>query len=172
MDFTEINSRGKRGELLERIDGQNSRFGTAKTTIITFGLHASFVELESAKRALNEASLGIVNWSKFPTNSKRRTWDMQISKIPTDDVLSRVFNESSALEQVVAIYSGMAAEWAVLVSSLAKSVEIYSRKSHFRQLDESGQQFGSLQVPRDRAHSGQSFPWLSKTLRFWVMAVY
>ncbi|GFV68840.1 uncharacterized protein TNCV_1985051 [Trichonephila clavipes] len=54
MDFTEINSRGKRGELLERIDRQNSRFRTAKTTIIKFGLHASFVELESAKSAVNE----------------------------------------------------------------------------------------------------------------------
>ncbi|GFY02300.1 transposon Tf2-9 polyprotein [Trichonephila clavipes] len=54
MDFTEINSRGKRGELLGRIDRQNSSFRTAKTTIIKFGLHASFVELESAKSALNE----------------------------------------------------------------------------------------------------------------------
>ncbi|GFU89479.1 hypothetical protein TNCV_3902951 [Trichonephila clavipes] len=39
------------GKLLGRIDGQNSRFRTAKTTIIKFGLHASFVELESAKSA-------------------------------------------------------------------------------------------------------------------------
>ncbi|GFV51175.1 rho GTPase-activating protein 100F [Trichonephila clavipes] len=54
MDFTEINSRGKRGELWGRIDRQNFRFRTAKTTIIKFGLHASFVELESAKSALNE----------------------------------------------------------------------------------------------------------------------
>ncbi|GFX64346.1 uncharacterized protein TNCV_1413291 [Trichonephila clavipes] len=54
MDFTEINSRGKRGELLGRIDRQNSRFRTAKTIIIKFGLHASFVELEFAKNAVNE----------------------------------------------------------------------------------------------------------------------
>ncbi|GFY10259.1 hypothetical protein TNCV_2629381 [Trichonephila clavipes] len=54
MDFTEINSRGKREELLELIDRQNSLFRTAKTTIMKFGLHASFVELESAKSALNE----------------------------------------------------------------------------------------------------------------------
>ncbi|GFV47256.1 hypothetical protein TNCV_4829121 [Trichonephila clavipes] len=54
MDFTEINSTGKQGELLGPIDRQNSRFRTAKTTIIKFGLHASFVELESAKSALNE----------------------------------------------------------------------------------------------------------------------
>ncbi|GFU87361.1 hypothetical protein TNCV_2716471 [Trichonephila clavipes] len=46
--------RGKRGELLGRIDRQNSRFRTAKTIIIKFGLHASFVESESAKNALNE----------------------------------------------------------------------------------------------------------------------
>ncbi|GFS82247.1 hypothetical protein TNCV_3340041 [Trichonephila clavipes] len=54
MDFAEINSKGKRGELLGRIDRQNSRFRTAKTIIIKFALHASFVESESAKNALNE----------------------------------------------------------------------------------------------------------------------
>ncbi|GFV01307.1 uncharacterized protein TNCV_3375411 [Trichonephila clavipes] len=54
MDFTEINSRGKRRELLGRIDRQNSRFRTAKTIIIKFGLYASIVELKSAKNALNE----------------------------------------------------------------------------------------------------------------------
>ncbi|GFV18528.1 hypothetical protein TNCV_2871611 [Trichonephila clavipes] len=64
MDFTEINSRGKRGELLERIDRQNSRFRTAKTAIIKFCLHASFVELESAKSALNEC----------PFNSRLVCW--------------------------------------------------------------------------------------------------
>ncbi|GFX15396.1 DUF4817 domain-containing protein [Trichonephila clavipes] len=37
--------------------------------------------------------------------------------VPTDDVTSRVFNESSALEQVVAIHSGMAIERADLLSS-------------------------------------------------------
>ncbi|GFS95263.1 hypothetical protein TNCV_2630911 [Trichonephila clavipes] len=56
MDFMEINSRVKRGGLLERIDRQNSRFRTAKTVIIKFGLHASFVELESAKNVVNESS--------------------------------------------------------------------------------------------------------------------
>ncbi|GFU74917.1 hypothetical protein TNCV_2333471 [Trichonephila clavipes] len=54
MDFTEINSSGKRGELFGRIDRQNYRFRTAKTIKIKFGLHASFVELESAKNAVNE----------------------------------------------------------------------------------------------------------------------
>ncbi|GFW32737.1 uncharacterized protein TNCV_3679851 [Trichonephila clavipes] len=62
MGFTEINSRRKRGELLGRIDRQNSRFRTAKTTIIKFGLHAGFVELESAKSALNESSL-VQDWA-------------------------------------------------------------------------------------------------------------
>ncbi|GFT59021.1 hypothetical protein TNCV_186211 [Trichonephila clavipes] len=42
---------------------------------------------------------------------------------PTEDVISRVFSESSASEQVVAIHSGMAAEWAGLVRSPAKPVE-------------------------------------------------
>ncbi|GFU39416.1 hypothetical protein TNCV_3454581 [Trichonephila clavipes] len=54
MGFTEINSRGKRGEFLGRIDRQNSRFRTAKTTRRKFGLHDSFVELESSKNAVNE----------------------------------------------------------------------------------------------------------------------
>ncbi|GFW84660.1 hypothetical protein TNCV_2597051 [Trichonephila clavipes] len=57
MDFTEINSSGKRGEILGRIDRQNSRFRTAKTILIKFGLQASFVELESAKNAVNESSI-------------------------------------------------------------------------------------------------------------------
>ncbi|GFY06804.1 hypothetical protein TNCV_482091 [Trichonephila clavipes] len=46
--------RGKRGELLGLIVRQNSRFRTAKTVIIKFGLDASFVDLESAKNSLNE----------------------------------------------------------------------------------------------------------------------
>ncbi|GFT33584.1 sodium channel protein 1 brain [Trichonephila clavipes] len=47
-------------ELLGRIDRQNSRFRTAKTIIIKFGLHASFVELESAKNAVNELYVGLL----------------------------------------------------------------------------------------------------------------
>ncbi|GFV11250.1 tigger transposable element-derived protein 1 [Trichonephila clavipes] len=76
MDFTEINSRGKRGELLGRIDRQNSRFRTAKTIIIKFGLHASFVELESAKNAVNEGPQQIFNcdetglfWKRMPNRN-------------------------------------------------------------------------------------------------------
>ncbi|GFX09794.1 uncharacterized protein TNCV_653931 [Trichonephila clavipes] len=61
MDFTEINSRGKREELLGRIDRQNSRFRTTRTIIVKFVLHASFVELESAKNALNEASAQLLS---------------------------------------------------------------------------------------------------------------
>ncbi|GFU65804.1 hypothetical protein TNCV_5059381 [Trichonephila clavipes] len=59
MEFTDINSMGERGELLGRIDRQNSRFRTARTIIIKFGLHAYFVELESAKNVLNERVLAI-----------------------------------------------------------------------------------------------------------------
>ncbi|GFV81629.1 adenylate cyclase type 2 [Trichonephila clavipes] len=54
MDFIEINSRGKRGELLGRIDRQNSRFLTAKTIIIKFCLRASFVELECRQRGIDD----------------------------------------------------------------------------------------------------------------------
>ncbi|GFW19875.1 hypothetical protein TNCV_3561781 [Trichonephila clavipes] len=58
VDFRKGNHfQGERGELLGRIDRQNSRFRTAKTIIIKFGFHASFVELESAKNAFNEVRL-------------------------------------------------------------------------------------------------------------------
>ncbi|GFV50170.1 DUF4817 domain-containing protein [Trichonephila clavipes] len=43
--------------------------------------------------------------------------------VPTDDVISRGFIESSALDQMVTIHSGMAVEWAGLVSSYAKPVQ-------------------------------------------------
>ncbi|GFT08355.1 low-density lipoprotein receptor-related protein 3 [Trichonephila clavipes] len=62
--------------------------------------------------------------------------------VPTDEVVSRVFIESSELEQVVSIHSGMAAEFPGFVSSQAKPVD----------------------GPRHRTHSDQSFPWLSKAL--------
>ncbi|GFW46457.1 hypothetical protein TNCV_4811451 [Trichonephila clavipes] len=68
---------------------------------------------------------------------------LHLCDVLTDDVISRVFIESSALEQVVAIHSVMAAEWAKVGNSI-----------------------GSLQMPRDWAHSGHSFSWFSKTLRF------
>ncbi|GFX54032.1 hypothetical protein TNCV_2336681 [Trichonephila clavipes] len=45
---------GEAGKVIGRIGRQNSRFRTAKTTIIKFGLHISFVELESSKNALKE----------------------------------------------------------------------------------------------------------------------
>ncbi|GFU86339.1 hypothetical protein TNCV_2116921, partial [Trichonephila clavipes] len=50
-DFTELQVEA--GELLGRIDRQNSSFRTTRTIIIKFGLHVSFVELKSAKNALN-----------------------------------------------------------------------------------------------------------------------
>ncbi|GFW51279.1 hypothetical protein TNCV_3254081 [Trichonephila clavipes] len=74
MDFTEINCRGKRGELLGRIDRQSSRFRTAKTTIMKFGLHASFVELESAKGALNERSTLSKTCSEKKTSTFNTEW--------------------------------------------------------------------------------------------------
>ncbi|PRD23648.1 UNVERIFIED_CONTAM: hypothetical protein NCL1_45822 [Trichonephila clavipes] len=48
--------------------------------------------------------------------------------VPTDNIVSRVFIEFSALEQVVAIHSGMAIEWAGHMSSQVKPVEVYSQK--------------------------------------------
>ncbi|GFX58251.1 hypothetical protein TNCV_4050091 [Trichonephila clavipes] len=69
MDFMEINSRGKRGGLLGCIDIQNSRFRNTKTIIVKFGLHASFVELESAKNAVNEDLELIQNKNPFLDDS-------------------------------------------------------------------------------------------------------
>ncbi|GFS62097.1 hypothetical protein TNCV_476551 [Trichonephila clavipes] len=48
--------------------------------------------------------------------------------LPTDDVFSRLFIESSTLEQVLAIRSGMAIDWAGFVSSHARPVEVYFQK--------------------------------------------
>ncbi|GFX02406.1 hypothetical protein TNCV_2285731 [Trichonephila clavipes] len=92
-------------------------------------------------------------------------WD-RVIRVTTDDVISRVFNNSSALEQVVAVNSGKAAEWSALVSNQAKSVEVYSPKVFSDSFANEGNRLGFLQVSRDWAHSGQSFPWLSKTLCF------
>ncbi|GFU45973.1 hypothetical protein TNCV_5102681 [Trichonephila clavipes] len=46
------------------------------------------------------------------------------------DAIRRLFKESSVLEQVVTIHSGMAAEWAGLVSSHAKPLEIEAHEIH------------------------------------------
>ncbi|GFW61683.1 hypothetical protein TNCV_3706181 [Trichonephila clavipes] len=76
MEFMEINSRGKRGELLERIDRQNSRFRTAKTRIIKFGFHGSFDELKSAKSVFNKIVRvqyfvrGGIVWPQLPSKFK------------------------------------------------------------------------------------------------------
>ncbi|GFU36661.1 hypothetical protein TNCV_3311561 [Trichonephila clavipes] len=59
--------------------------------------------------------------------------------VPTDDVVSRVFIEFSALEQVVAIHPGIAAERSGLVSSQVIAVELYSPKK-IRWLGKSWQQ--------------------------------
>ncbi|GFY20775.1 uncharacterized protein TNCV_1120091 [Trichonephila clavipes] len=76
--------------------------------------------------------------------------------VPTDDVIIRVFNDCSTLEQVVVIQSGMAAEWAGVVSNHDKLVEVYSQKVISGSLAKAGNSLGSLQVPRNWAHSGQS----------------
>ncbi|GFY26691.1 hypothetical protein TNCV_2880191 [Trichonephila clavipes] len=52
--------------------------------------------------------------------------------VSTDDVISRVFIESSASEKVT-IHSGIAAEWAGQVSSFVKPVEKRCAAFHSRQ---------------------------------------
>ncbi|GFV44055.1 hypothetical protein TNCV_3571761 [Trichonephila clavipes] len=86
--------------------------------------------------------------------------------VPADHVISQIFSESSGLEQVVAIHSGMSVEWAGLVSSHAKPLEVYSPKVMFCSLAKVGNSLDSLQVHRDWAHGDQSFPYLPKTFRF------
>ncbi|GFV57192.1 WD_REPEATS_REGION domain-containing protein [Trichonephila clavipes] len=109
MDFTEINSRGKRGELLGRIDRQNSRFRTAKTIIIKFGLHASFVELESAKKAVNEVfNKGRKpHWERAMNALKRcrlghtsqETEEKPFAWIKKKDVVTKEFSEDFTLHR-------------------------------------------------------------------------
>ncbi|GFY02890.1 uncharacterized protein TNCV_3507701 [Trichonephila clavipes] len=59
--------------------------------------------------------------------------------VPTDDVISRIFIEFSALERVVAIHPGMNTERPYHVSIQAKALEIILPKSHVRWLGESGE---------------------------------
>ncbi|GFW30580.1 transposable element Tc1 transposase [Trichonephila clavipes] len=96
MDFTEINSRGKRGELLGRIDRQNSLFRTAKTTIIKFALHASFVELESAKSALNER----VKFEQISVFERGRIVALREAGLSYRAVAARVQRNSSTIVRV------------------------------------------------------------------------
>ncbi|GFV58506.1 hypothetical protein TNCV_1055101 [Trichonephila clavipes] len=81
MDFTEINSMGEAGRVIGRIGRQNSRFRTAKTSIIKFGLHAFFVELESAKSALNESSK--VRSLQIHSGSHKNTSDAEKKSPPS-----------------------------------------------------------------------------------------
>ncbi|GFU01777.1 uncharacterized protein TNCV_1522901 [Trichonephila clavipes] len=60
--------------------------------------------------------------------------------LSTDDVVSRVLIESSALEQVIAIHLGMATERAGLVSSIGLASEGILPRGHVRWFGERGQQ--------------------------------
>ncbi|GFW76151.1 hypothetical protein TNCV_2057981 [Trichonephila clavipes] len=59
---------------------------------------------------------------------KEKPMNEGASSVPTNDVINQVFIESSALEQVVAIHSGMATEWSGLVSSHTKLLWRYTPK--------------------------------------------
>ncbi|GFX05567.1 uncharacterized protein TNCV_3434711 [Trichonephila clavipes] len=85
----------------------------------------------------------------------------------TDDVVSWVFIEFSALEKVVTIHSDMDSVWAGFVSIQAKPVEVYSHKSHVRWLGESGKQ--PLLSP---GTLGLDLQWsIPSLLVFWVTIV-
>ncbi|GFW47727.1 uncharacterized protein TNCV_2829171 [Trichonephila clavipes] len=64
--------------------------------------------------------------------SNARTWLLDhltpSLPVPTDDVFSRVFIESIALDQVVSTHSGNSPDRPGLVSSQAKLVDVYSQK--------------------------------------------
>ncbi|GFY26936.1 hypothetical protein TNCV_930771 [Trichonephila clavipes] len=99
MDFREINSRGKRGELSGRVDRQNSHIRTAKTTIIKFGLSASFVELEFAKSALNKVTLNLL-----VTKSGNAIWNWIWIPIRKRVSLSPCQNDRHIMEDITGLY--------------------------------------------------------------------
>ncbi|GFS79801.1 hypothetical protein TNCV_749951 [Trichonephila clavipes] len=102
--------------------------------------------------------------------------------VPTDDVINRVFIESSALEQVVAILSGISTEWESLVSSHAKPVKAitplwvcvvgdrHSRIPTQPSLVTSAvvvrTQLGTGLVTKDYTSHAVSFGWRPATLQF------
>ncbi|GFX72469.1 hypothetical protein TNCV_4060661 [Trichonephila clavipes] len=53
---------------------------------------------------------------------------LNLEVVPTYNIVILVFIQSSALEQMAAIHSGMAAEFAGLVSNQAKPLQVYSQK--------------------------------------------
>ncbi|GFV18459.1 uncharacterized protein TNCV_4468951 [Trichonephila clavipes] len=74
--------------------------------------------------------------------------------VPNDDAVSRVLIESSELEQMDAIHSGMAAERAALVSSQAKPVEIYSKTPlNARKTDWCALWAGGILLQNDEGHN-------------------
>ncbi|PRD31815.1 UNVERIFIED_CONTAM: E3 ubiquitin-protein ligase HERC2 [Trichonephila clavipes] len=88
-------------------------------------------EARSASTAVSPGiSFRIIHHSKIVVQIKKKKYSFYLSNacawfldhltptfsIPTDNVISWVFIESNALEQVVSIHSGMTAEWAGLVS--------------------------------------------------------
>ncbi|GFY04732.1 hypothetical protein TNCV_419862 [Trichonephila clavipes] len=75
---------------------------------------------------------------------------MVFSRLPTGNIISRIFIESSALEEVVAMYLGMVAEREGLVSSQGKLVELYSQDVMSDGSAKAGNGLGSLLVPRHR----------------------
>ncbi|GFW43226.1 hypothetical protein TNCV_1349891 [Trichonephila clavipes] len=71
--------------------------------------------------------------------------------VPTGDVVSPVFIESSAL--VVTIHPSMAVEQAGLVNREVKPVEVYSQKVMSDGWTKPGNSLGSFQMPRDMTSS-------------------
>ncbi|GFS78716.1 hypothetical protein TNCV_3148841 [Trichonephila clavipes] len=68
----------------------------------------------------------MINHEKLLSNAHAWLLDhlMPSLPVPTDDVVSRVI-ESSALEKVVGFHSGMTTERSRLISSQAKTVQVY-----------------------------------------------
>ncbi|GFW11000.1 uncharacterized protein TNCV_4459751 [Trichonephila clavipes] len=134
--------------------------------------------MESFSKAFSRRSTGMFRFSKqrirtrnlmrnkkntdtnaYKRKENTRAWPLDHLRpsrpVPTDDVVSQVFLESSALEQVLAIHSGIVAQQASHASSQVKPIEVHSQKVMSGGYSKAGNSLGSIQVPRDRTHSGQ-----------------
>ncbi|GFX54688.1 hypothetical protein TNCV_438571 [Trichonephila clavipes] len=83
--------------------------------------------------------------------------------VPTDDVVSRILIESSALWSR---WSSSILAWSQNVQATSagrpSQRSLYFQKAMSGGLVKAGNSLIFLQVPWDRTHIGQSFPWLSK----------
>ncbi|GFX88905.1 hypothetical protein TNCV_2576121 [Trichonephila clavipes] len=98
VDVKNITESGSGECYLGRIDRQNSRYRTAKTTISKFSSHASFVELDSAKNALNENVWKIEAQFSGCFGFITENLSSEVSDVLTDDVSDEEVPANNLLE--------------------------------------------------------------------------